>query len=277
MPDISGTDSPACRLCGSTSLIDLGRQRDWLHQAKASRDGRRQVATLVEADPALTFDGLVECTTCGFRSVARIPPAEALAAFYERYHANAGYASKATKKIARAKRWIARLGQPYGQRRFLDVGCNQGFAVAAAAELGWTAHGIDVDSAAIDYAKATFPELSFEYRSAADLADSEPARFDLVYCSEVIEHVPDFAAFLAHLAELVSPQGRLFLTTPDAGHWRIPTRFIEWSQVKPPEHINYFQRKHIRDLLRQCGLTAKCRRRLKPGMHIVAQRSERRR
>jgi 2-polyprenyl-3-methyl-5-hydroxy-6-metoxy-1,4-benzoquinol methylase len=41
------------------------------------------------------------------------------------------------------------------------------------------------------------------------------ARFDVVTCFQVIEHVEDAFAFLAELSELLSPGGELVLTTPN--------------------------------------------------------------
>ena len=45
-----------------------------------------------------------------------------------------GYFTKEKKKLARSRRQLARLRRMVAGRRFLDIGCNGGFAVEAARE-----------------------------------------------------------------------------------------------------------------------------------------------
>ncbi|HVG02611.1 MAG TPA: glycosyltransferase, partial [Nitrospira sp.] len=54
--------------------------------------------------------------------------------------------------------------------------------------------------------------------------------FDVVLCSEVIEHVPhpDKPAFVTRLAQLLTPDGYLILTTPRGDVWE------EWKKIAPP-------------------------------------------
>ncbi len=96
----------------------------------------------------------------------------------------------------------------------LDVGCGFGFGVDLAARaLGWRAVGIDPSH----YAAAGAATLGADIRKgyltdATELGD----RFGLVIASEVIEHVPDPAAFLQVLRRWLRPGAVLILTTPDA-------------------------------------------------------------
>ena len=73
--------------------------------------------------------------------------------------------------------------------------------------------------------------------------------FDLVYCSEVIEHVPDVGHFVRQLAALVAPGGVLLLTTPDSGHKRVRNDMLHWETVRPPEHLTLFTRAGVRATL----------------------------
>jgi 2-polyprenyl-6-hydroxyphenyl methylase/3-demethylubiquinone-9 3-methyltransferase len=66
--------------------------------------------------------------------------------------------------------------------------------------------------------------LAIDYRlsSSRELAAAEPAAFDAVCCMELIEHVPDPAALVHDLAALVTPGGKVFLSTLN----RTPASFI---------------------------------------------------
>ena len=104
-----------------------------------------------------------------------------------------------------------------GGARVADVGCGGGLLSEALARAGARVTAIDLASRLIDVARLHRLEsgLDVDYRvqSSRDLAEAEPASFDVVCCMELIEHVPDPAALVTDLATLLKPGGRLFLST----------------------------------------------------------------
>jgi 2-polyprenyl-6-hydroxyphenyl methylase/3-demethylubiquinone-9 3-methyltransferase len=110
--------------------------------------------------------------------------------------------------------WIDGLiGRP---SRVLDVGCGAGLAAEALARRGHDVLGIDAAGEAIEAARdhAEGQGLSLAYRAgvAEDLA-AEGRRFPVITALEVIEHVPDPAAFVRVLAGLLEPGGLLVMST----------------------------------------------------------------
>jgi len=212
------------------------------------------------------------CDTCASYFTNPMPTAAALDEFYQNYYKTGQYASKLESKIKRARRRISRLGKGAG-KRFLDVGCNVGFAVEAARQLGYEAHGIDLDATAIATAQASFPGCGFRSLHVQELAQ-QGAAFDVVYCSEVVEHVTHADAFVRSLRACLKPGGRLYLTTPDVGHFTLPRgrdKLRQMSWFRPPEHLIYFTKSGLRSLLEQSGFTTvRILFNLKPTLKAIA-------
>lgn len=172
---------------------------------------------------------------------------------YDGYGANENYLSKKEKKLKRSGKRINRCKALVQGNLFLEIGCNVGIATEAARRLGFDAVGIDVDAAAIDIAKAEFPECRFYAELSTDFA-ARGERYDVIYCSEVMEHVPDPMSVLRSMKELLAENGIIWMSTPDAGHWRTPKNVLEWKELAPPDHIGMFSPKSLAIALRQSGL-----------------------
>jgi 2-polyprenyl-6-hydroxyphenyl methylase/3-demethylubiquinone-9 3-methyltransferase len=99
----------------------------------------------------------------------------------------------------------------------LDVGCGGGLLAESLARAGAKVTAIDLAPAMIETARlhALDAGLSIDYRveSAERLAARESARFDVLTCMEMLEHVPDPAATVKVFGTLVRPGGDVFIST----------------------------------------------------------------
>ena len=187
----------------------------------------------------------------------------------------AAYFPKEAAKLARGRRSLRRPQSYVHGGRFLDAGCNGGFVVEAAREAGFKAVGVELDAAAVAWPREHYPANTYfveALESFAEVSDHVEA-FDVLYCSEMIEHAPDANRFAASLASLLRPRGVLYLTTPDVSHWRRPRDLAQCDAYTPPEHCLYFTSLSLARLLDRHGLGG-ARRRIawKPGIKVLARK-----
>lgn len=98
----------------------------------------------------------------------------------------------------------------------LDVGCGGGLMSEPLARLGARVTGIDPGekNVAIARGHAEPQGLPIDYRVATvEELVAAGEQYDAVVCLEVVEHVPDVAAFVKACADLVRPGGILVLST----------------------------------------------------------------
>ncbi len=244
----------------------------------AARDAWETIACPVCTADAFThlFDKagepFVRCDGCGLVLINPRPPFADIRAGYDAAY-SAGYTRKADKKLRRARRRVRRLARRYGLAggRWLDVGCSAGFVVRAAADAGFEAHGVDLEAAGIAYGREQLGLDKLRLGLLHEQAYADDA-FDAISAYDVIEHVPDLDAFVAELARILAPHGVLDIGTPDLGHWRVPGQLKQWNEIKPSEHLYYFDRTTLSRLLARHGLRVDhVRFALKPGLKLVAR------
>ena len=150
------------------------------------------------------------------------------------------------------------LGEVRRGERVLDLGCGAGRFVAALREAGADAVGIELAAAALERARRN--------AAGADLRLLEPdgslplghGEVDLVWCSEVLEHVPDTAALLNEVRRVLKRGGRLLVTVPDHGRLRRTLIALARHEVHYDplgQHVRFYTRRSLERTLQATGFT----------------------
>jgi SAM-dependent methyltransferase len=135
----------------------------------------------------------------------------------------------------------------------LDLGCGTGEFAAQMAEAGARVVGVDVAEAALERARSRHPGLDFRRTPIDGPLPFQDNAFDLVWASEVIEHIADTARFLSEVRRVLRPSGRLLLTTPSHGRLRLALAGVERFSEPLGDHLHLYTRFSLLSLLQEFG------------------------
>jgi SAM-dependent methyltransferase len=231
-------DYPACPLCGSETTRQLFVARDRL----LGRPGRFPV---------------VCCTSCGLVFLKPRPSAGALGAYYpDDYYPldeqpSPQAAAVADDLLRKVSAWTRAHG--IDRPRVLDIGCGVGLFLHLAEQAGMQVRGIELSGSAVSYARANYG-LDVHHGTLAD-AEIPPASCDVVVMWHVLEHLPDPAAALRRVAEILAPGSLLLAAVPNFGSYEARLFGRRWYSLDAPRHLIHFTPETLRAAVEQAGLT----------------------
>ena len=135
----------------------------------------------------------------------------------------------------------------------LDLGSGEGTFTEWLARIGAAPLGVEVAEAAVRRARAAHPQLEFRLVPIDGSLPLQDNSFDVVWATEVIEHVADTGRWLSEVRRVMKPGGRLLLTTPSHGRLRVALCGIERFSEPLGDHLHLYTRASLSQLLREFG------------------------
>src|SRR5690349_1749997 len=144
-----------------------------------------------------------------------------------------------TEQRTVVQRWLDAIGRR--DLLLIDIGCGAGWLCEKLIHYGRVV-GTDLSDEVLARAAQRMPDVEFVAGDFMQLG-FERERFDIAVSLEVLTHVADQPAFLAKIASLLKPGGRLMLATQNRAA-------LEKNDIEPPEP-GQLRRWVDRDELRQ--------------------------
>lgn len=235
---------PSCRHCGSPlehTVIDLG------HQPPSNAYLRPEQLAL----PEITYP--LQVFVCGNCWLVQLP---AHAAAEELFTADYAYFSSTSSSwCAHAERFVdAAVGRlELGpQNLVVELASNDGYLLQYVQRRGINCLGIEPTYATAEAARAlgiATIERFFGVGLASELV-SEGKSADLIVANNVLAHVPDINDFVAGIARLLKPTGRVSIEFPHL------LRLLEGNQFDTiyHEHYSYLSLRVVQRIAKEAGL-----------------------
>ncbi len=150
------------------------------------------------------------------------------------------------------QRTIQCLEVPESRREIAEIGSGKGYLLALLQDLGWKVQGVELSGEAAAYAEREIGVPTFAGPLEAFLAQRPGCSFPVIACIDVIEHVPDPAAFAAALARATAPGSLLVIDTPNGRAQAIEGQGAAWRGFNP-YHIFVFDPDNLARLLEAHG------------------------
>lgn len=140
--------------------------------------------------------------------------------------------------------------------RVLDAGCGDGI------NLKFFLNYPEIELVACDYnplrverARLEFPGVTVLLQDLTALT-MEQRDFDLILCSQVLEHIPDDRKVLAELTARLATDGVLVVGVPNEGCLiaRLRNHYFEPEIGKHTDHVHFYRIRELRRKFRAAGL-----------------------
>lgn len=155
-------------------------------------------------------------------------------------------------------------------RKSLEIGPGSGIYIPELIALSTQTYVSDIEEAYLKHVRQFKKEFSTLNLEVDDITDSklEPGTFDLILCTEVIEHIADSKTAVANMHRLLKPGGLLVLSTPQrfsplelfAKIAFLPgiiqlVRYIYKEPILETGHINLMTEGQVTDQIKAAGFT----------------------
>ncbi len=139
----------------------------------------------------------------------------------------------------------------------LDAGCGQGYFCNLLNTKKYNVTGVDISNNAIKKAKTLYPEINFKVCSLEDRLPFNNSSFDVVWSTEVIEHIFYVYNYLHEINRILKQNGIFVITTPYHGLIKNLAIVLfgfdrHFCNIRGG-HIRFFSNKYLEILFKKFG------------------------
>jgi len=176
--------------------------------------------------------------------------------YYEGDPSRSAYADYELDKpliVKNMRKFLSFLAPKKPNGRLLDVGCAFGYVVELAGKNGYDAFGLDPSHFAVTKARKLVGKDRISETTIGN-ASYPASSFDVITMFDVFEHLQDPLTDMKKLARLLKKDGVIIIATGDTQSIAAKVMKRRWTFFIPPQHIFFFHKRNVTDLLKRAGL-----------------------
>lgn len=203
------------------------------------------------------FD-LVKCENCDFVFIpeTQYENSDVKSQYLGNESSTIDYYNSSAECDSRYFRRNLKILEKYAEpRKILDVGCSTGTFIKEALNRGWKVSGIEPNPQAVEMVRKNNPEAKI-YNCFFDEYFKADEEINVMHMADVIEHVFNPLVLVKRAYEILPKGGILMVTTCDINSF-LGKRY----QIKPEEHLVYFNKKTLAFALEKAGFKIKYNKR----------------
>lgn len=254
-----------CELCGATSAAVVLHQRDRTYSCTSQEftvvrctvcrllylNPRPGPSEIGQYYPSEYFSMRPPLVKSGIRRAAKRLSGVVKQWIKEDFYGYPSHASTPGRRFRKCLLWPEQLRRVFrgreiipwvGRGRLLDVGCGTGRNLVALTELGWDVYGVDISEAAVQSARSQFGHR-VRHGDLKSISYSDGS-FDVVLFSHSLEHMYSPVSVLQEVRRILSDEGRLIITLPNAGSSERRLFGKWWFPWELPRHLYHFEKRH---------------------------------
>jgi 2-polyprenyl-3-methyl-5-hydroxy-6-metoxy-1,4-benzoquinol methylase len=137
-------------------------------------------------------------------------------------------------------------------KTILDYGCGTGEFLAAMANSGWDARGIEPNTVAREHAREKYEIEVYDESAIESIPDNS---LDAITLWHVLEHIYPLQNRLHSFHKMLKQNGTLIVAVPNTNSFDAKRYGAFWAAYDVPRHLYHFAPDNIKRLLAESGFT----------------------
>jgi SAM-dependent methyltransferase len=158
------------------------------------------------------------------------------------------------------RRWIyAELKNLQRNSNILDVGCRDASLTRLLAKYSSNVTALDSSGGRVAENAMLYPEIRFLQHDIHEAIPFNDGTFDVIWCSGVLEHVPNPGFALREMYRGLTPGGRLLVTVPYNSWFKdLLGALFNWDQpfIPADSSMYFFTKRSLEKIARNAGFTS---------------------